>query len=163
VEQQINFLKLIENNRYKLLYRFYLLSGCRKSEAINLRWSDIDFNNKFIHIQGTKTLTSDRFIPLFPAIYELLNLLPKVSDKVFNCTENALNCNFKRLKIKYSLPFKLHDLRHTFATRCLENGISLKLIQKWLGHSRLETTSNIYTHVLTAYEREEILKYDPKI
>lgn len=163
VQQQDNFLKIIKGNKFELLYKFYILSGCRRSEAILLKWSDIDFKNKLIHICGTKTDGSDRFLPLFPAIQKIFDLLPKNTETVFDTTVDAVKSNFKRLKLKYNLPFKLHDLRHTFATRCLENGISMKTIQHWLGHSRLETTANIYTHVQTEFERLEIMKYDIKI
>lgn len=162
-DQQAHFSEIIKGNKLRAFYEFLIMSGCRRGEAVGLKWSDIDRANNRIHVQGTKTDGSDRFIPLFPALSELLGKLPRVSETVFNTTANAVNCNFKRMKTKHNLPYKLHDLRHTFATRCLESGISMKTIQKWLGHSRLETTANIYTHVTTDFERDEIAKYDIRL
>ncbi|MDR2202217.1 MAG: tyrosine-type recombinase/integrase [Clostridiales bacterium] len=52
--------------------------------------------------------------------------------------------------------FTIHDLRHTFATRCLESGVAMKTIQKWLGHTTYGTTADIYSHVSTEFERAEI-------
>lgn len=162
-DQQAHFCEIIKGNKLQVFYEFLIMSGCRRGEAVGLKWSDIDRANNRLHVQGTKTDGSDRFIPLFPALSELLGKLTPKSETVFNTTANAVNCNFKRMKTKYGLPYKLHDLRHTFATRCLESGISMKTIQKWLGHSRLETTANIYTHVTTDFERDEIAKYDIRL
>lgn len=162
-EAQAHFCEILTGNKLKSFYEFLLLSGCRRGEAVGLKWSDIDTVNKRIHVAGTKTAGSDRYIPLFPAVSEMLERLPKTSETVFNTTANAVNCNFKRMKTIHNLHFKLHDLRHTFATRCLEDGISTKTIQKWLGHSRLETTANIYTHVTTDFERDEIAKYNIRL
>lgn len=162
-QEQENFYRIIENNPFRYIYEFYLLSGCRRSEATSLTWSDVDFKNKRIHIRGTKTKSSDRYIPLFPETEKLLHELPKISDTVFNTTWNAVSCNFKRLKQTYHFDFRLHDLRHTFASNCYQNGISMKTIQKWLGHSRLDTTANIYTHIQSAFELEEIAKFKSRI
>lgn len=158
-EEQRRFLEIIQTNKFRYIYEFYLLSGCRRNEAVHLQWSDIDFENKRIHIRGTKTESSNRYIPLFPETEKLLHELPKLSDTVFNTTWNAVSCNFKRLKQTYHFDFRLHDLRHTFASNCYQNGISMKTIQKWLGHSRLDTTANIYTHIQSAFELEEIAKF----
>ena len=54
-------------------------------------------------------------------------------------------------------------LRHTFATRCLENGIDLKIVQELLGHSTINTTANIYTHVLPDTKKLAIKKLENKI
>ena len=51
-----------------------------------------------------------------------------------------------------------HSMRHTFATRALEKGIPPKVVQSYLGHSTIDVTMNIYTHVTTELEREEIKK-----
>ena len=54
--------------------------------------------------------------------------------------------------------FSSHTMRHTFATRALENGISPKVVQELLGHSTIKTTMDIYTHVLPKTKNEEIQK-----
>lgn len=53
-----------------------------------------------------------------------------------------------------------HYLLHTFATMCLEQGVHPKVVQKYLGHSNIQTTMNIYTHVSNDLMFEEIEKPD---
>ncbi|MCL2631316.1 MAG: site-specific integrase [Firmicutes bacterium] len=163
--EQVHFAQILKGNKHRALYLFYILSGCRRNEGLALKWQDISFSQKTIHIKGTKTETSNRIIPLFPALYNLLAGLPfgNSTSTVFNTTLNALKSNFRRLQDNHGLNFRIHDLRHTFATNCLKNGISMKTIQKWLGHSRLETTANIYTHIQTDFELSEVEKYKPII
>lgn len=66
---------------------------------------------------------------------------------------NVLNkYNFRKVTV--------HELRHTFATRCLESGIDMKTLQMLLGHADYSTTANIYAHVLQDRKNMEILKYN---
>ena len=57
----------------------------------------------------------------------------------------------------------IHCLRHTFATRGLENGIELKVMQELLGHSSIAMTANVYSHVLPNKKKEAIMKLDGTI
>lgn len=149
------FLASVRNCRLKYYYMFLLLTGCRRSEALSVTWRDIDFGTNRIHIRGTKTETSDRFIPIFPELAELLEKIPYKGDKLFYHYPNYVTRTFKKLCPEH----KLHDLRHTFATRCLECGISLKVVQSWLGHSRLDTTATIYSHLLPDFLQSESAKF----
>lgn len=148
------FLKAIKGKRIEKYFLFCLYTGCRRSEALNVRWQDIDYTFNVLHIKGTKTTTSDRYIPLFDDLMELLNTLPKGQGKIFNHHTDYVSKTFK----KYCPTHKLHDLRHTFATRCLECGINLKVVQQWLGHSNYNTTANIYSHALQEFTTEESKK-----
>lgn len=71
-----------------------------------------------------------------------------------NLTESAVTHNFHKICPNH----KLHDLRHTFATRCIENGISMKVIQRWLGHASFKTTADIYAEVQDRFNLEESAK-----
>lgn len=59
---------------------------------------------------------------------------------------------------KICIGHKLHDLRHTFATRAMECGISIPVVSKWLGHSNINTTARVYTHVLDDHQIQEAKK-----
>lgn len=150
-----DFIKALDGTRLKKFYLFCLYTGCRRSEALSVKWEDVDFNKKIIHIRGTKTATSDRIIPLFPDCEKLLQPVQRKDDKVFHHYPNRVTRDFK----KYCPAHKLHDLRHTFATRCLECGINIKVVQKWLGHTRLDTTASIYTHVQDDFVLTEASKF----
>jgi len=80
--------KAHRKNRLKPLYLFYLLTGCRRSEALTLKWTDIDFAAKSIYISGTKTDNAKRSIPLFPELEKLLNSIPRKNPLVFPYTDN---------------------------------------------------------------------------
>ena len=52
--EQEDFLKVIEKSRYRNLFEFYIYTGCRRSEALGLRWKDVDYKLKTIYVHGTK-------------------------------------------------------------------------------------------------------------
>lgn len=162
-EEQTAFIKAIENDKTRPLWLFYLFSGVRCQEALTLLWQDIDYDHNRIFIRGTKTEYSERYIPLFPQITELLKELPRTGENVFPYTYRAVKCAFYRIRKQSGLQFRIHDLRHTFATRCLESGITTKTVSKWLEHKRTSTTDEIYSHLLTEFERAEVAKFNPKI
>lgn len=154
-EELGTFLEKIRKHKLNAFFRFCLLTGCRRSEALTVTWADIDFKKSVIHIRGTKTVCSDRSIPLFPECSELLCGLKRSDERVFPHRGSYVTHEFKKICPAH----KLHDLRHTFATRCLECGISMKVVQQWLGHSRMETTASVYTHVPDAFSRSESAKF----
>lgn len=146
------FLCLIKGHRCERFFKFCLLSGCRRSEALNITWKDIDLDNKILYIHGTKTLTSDRILPICYELYELLLSYKNKVGRLFCFKPDYVTKTFK----KFSPRHKLHDLRHTFATRCFECGIPIRVVQSWLGHARIDTTAKIYTHVTLDFSKSEM-------
>ncbi len=145
------------NNKYKNLFYFYLNTGARLNEALNLKLSDVDYDNKTIHINGTKTKSANRTIPVNDNV---LNLIDK-KEIPFDFNERQVQKEFKM--ICQELGFEkitIHSLRHTFVTRCIEKGIKLTTIQKWVGHSSIKITSDIYGDIQSEFEREELAKLD---
>ena len=162
-DEQSAYVQAIATEPMRPLWLFYLLSGCRCQEALALRWSDIDTEQKRVFIRGTKTETAERYIPLFPQLAELLANIPKDGETVFPYTLRAVQWNFNRIRKQHGFQFRIHDLRHTFATRCLESGIAPNTVQKWLGHASIATTANVYSHILTDFERQEMQRFNPRI
>lgn len=146
--------------------------GLRRSEICGLRWSDIDFNQKVMHIRNTvtnysgktleqeqtKTASSRRDIFLISNTVPYFESLKKISksDKVCsypNGKSVSPDCVSKTaVKFLTECGFegvRLHDLRHTAAT-ILAKRLPPKLVQTFLGHSDIQTTLNIYTHITTS-------------
>lgn len=162
--------------------------GLRRSEALGLKWSAIDFQNNTITIRHTvtsceidgkrvevardttKTKTSMRTLPLVPEFKDKLLSLKaqqeeyrRVCGKCYNkkyldyiCVDemgalispNYLTSAFPKLLEKNGLRrIRFHDLRHSCASLLLSNGVPMKQIQEWLGHSDFSTTANVYAHL----------------
>lgn len=154
-----HFFKVVKNKEYYVIFRLYILTGCRVSELPTIKIEDIDLKSRLIRVRGTKTEGSDRFVPIFKETEEIIKQIPKGQIYLINKKTDAIKLYFKRLKYKYKFNFQLKSFRHTFATSCLQSGISIKTVQKWLGHSRITTTADIYSHILTEFEQKEIDKF----
>ena len=157
-EEENLFLQNIKGHASEPILLLLLYSGMRRNEALTLQWEDIDWQNNKIHIRGTKTEKSDRIIPIFANLKKLLSTFDiKEQGNVFEyCNPCSITRSFIRLS---GLPnHKLHDLRHTFATRCVKKGIPMKYVQYWLGHSSYKTTADIYSHVSNDKLEQEFAK-----
>lgn len=155
VDEQSEFIRAIHGSKLENYYLFVLYSGCRRNEALAVRREDVDEQRQIIHIRGTKTQLSDRYIPLFDNLRKLLSVLPSCGA-LFPFHSDYVSKQFK----KYCHAHTLHDLRHTFATRALESGVPMKVVQSWLGHSEISTTADIYSDVSREYSLKEAKRLD---
>jgi len=150
--------------------------GLRLNEALNLDVTDLDTQRGLVPIHRGKG-AKDRYIPLPVSTLELLRrywlthrhprlLFPAdgrnhslakdgVSQAKNSMSESAVQGAMKLIveKLKIGKKVSVHTLRHSYATHLLEGGVSLKVIQKYLGHSSMQTTM-IYLHLTDLAERD---------
>lgn len=157
-----------------------VLYGCglRVSELIDLKISNINFQENYIKVTGKGNKT--RFVPLADYTAELLKSYiddVRSKNKINKKYEDTLFLNsrgtsmsrvivfliIKELTDKAGVSKKIspHTFRHSFATHLLQNGADLRYIQEMLGHSSI-TTTEIYTHLKTEELRDVILSYHPR-
>lgn len=151
-----------------------LATGIRIGEVCALRWEHIDSTQNIVTIQSTlqriyhknsqqktkivignpKTVNSFRIIPLPEKIQVAIKGLPDIDNNGYVLTNNATYMeprtfrrfyfNFlKEHNIKY---LNFHCLRHSFATRLIQNGADYKCVSEILGHTNIGTTINMYVH-----------------
>jgi integrase len=121
-------------------------TGMRQGEILKLRWSDVDLKRGFITVEAmhTKTLRQRQLAISGRLKAELKRLqalsLPELANRVFGLQSNCKRsfrtaCDEAKIE-----DLRFHDLRHTFATRLAEAGMSNDLIARLLGHSQIKTT-----------------------
>ena len=132
--------------------RLLLLTGCRKSEVLNLRWEHVDLEAREMRLPDTKT--GPRSVQLSLAAAEVLARIPRVEGNP-HIIPGALNGNpmtglqryWVKIRERAGLEdMRLHDCRHSFASRALALGESLPMIGRLLGHSQVQTTAR-YAHL----------------
>jgi integrase len=158
-----DILKLINGASNKLtkdLIAFLILSGCRKGEALNLKWDDVDMQNDVIAIKGTKT-KYDRYIPISKPLKELLSGIEKKQDCLYVFNKNGAKLgDFKKsfhtaCKNAGFKDMHIHDLRHIFASKMVKDGVSLYITGELLGHRTTQMTKR-YSHLVPSTLRKAV-------
>ena len=199
-EELKEFLKLAQTATLSYFFPLVHLmayTGLRQGEALALKWSDIDFENKKITVNKTatrikekqtiqtpKTKNSKRVISIDPTTLSILKSWKKDQIKIyfkngkhFEGDENFIFTNqrsdwvqihnfipyFKRFVTSHALkPITPHGLRHTHASLLFSAGVEPKNISDRLGHSTVQITLDLYTHI-TEEQRtdtvEKLLEY----
>ena len=150
------------------MFLFMLNTGLRRMEIQQLRWSDYTATSEgaFIHIRNSKTKAGKRDVPLVAAARSIIDRQGKKSEYIFSSHEKMVSDTelrryYDKLRTKCMIPtLTNHVLRHTFATRCIEKGVSVKAVAQLLGHSKPDYALQIYVqheqHVLL----QEIFKLE---
>ena len=164
-----------------------LNTGLRVGEVCALRWENVDFETRRIHVEKTieriyskeenktiviidtpKSITSVRTIPINSKLYNILKQIRGKSKKTdFVLTGSSehyveprnYQYHFKEiLKRSKVKKYKFHTLRHTFATNCIEAGMDIKSLSEILGHADVSITLNIYVHSSDKAKRKYLEK-----
>ena len=150
---------------YIMVLRLMFLSGLRVSEALNIKWSDLNINDFSINIYGKGS--KERKVYLTQEFSEQLSHLKSNSIFIFHIKNKPISSrtinkflkdSFKNGIINKSL--SSHIFRHSFATTMLENNADIRHIQKLLGHSSISTTE-IYTKVAKSLKKNVLDSYHP--
>lgn len=138
-------------------FRLLILTGCRLGEIKTLKWSYI----KESHIELPDSKTGPRRIPLPPAARAILNKIPRdltndyvVVGEVPGQHNTDLQKPWRRIRKRAGLEdVRIHDLRHTYASNAVSQGMSIPLVGKLLGHTQIQTTMR-YAHLADDPVRE---------
>ena len=161
-----------------------LETGMRIGEISGLKWMDIDFKKRQIEVKRTlqrisvnegpnktcvietppKNRQSQRIIPISPGVVELLKRLKETQQGEYVVSKNGkfveprtMNYRFKKLLKQLDIQsYSFHALRHTFATNCLEQGVSIAAISSLLGHASIKMTLDVYTNSTLLEEHSAI-------
>ncbi len=167
-----------EGERNKAILETLYSCGLRVSELVNLKISDLFFDEGFIKITGKGN--KQRFVPIasttkkYIELYKNnirihLNIAKSFEDTLFlnrrgkQLTRAMIFTIIKNLakKINLNKTISPHTLRHSFATHLLENGADLRSIQMMLGHESI-TTTEIYVHLDRKYLTQIMHTFHPR-
>jgi integrase len=157
-EEIDRLLKELKRSPSPLIYpfvKFLAHSGLRRSEALNLKWTDIDRAEGFIYVRKSKTNRS-RTVPLENEAWEAIEVLKGNSDFVFATIDGVryyVDSFLKPLKraakrAGITKRVDIHMFRHSFGSNKIRMGWGIKKVSLLLGHADISTTSRIYTHYL---------------
>ena len=151
-EQEKKFLKAINGHEKETTIKLYLYTGARPSEleTIKFNWKNGTFtlqNSKLKSYQKEQTRT----IPIFPTLYAMKDEIE--NEEIFNAM--SIGKYFR----KYFPGYQVKTLRHTFTSKCKEQGVLPELVNYWTGHTiGSDTSAKIYTHFDMAFQKKEAKK-----
>ena len=148
--------------------RLLMLTGCRRNEILTLRWSDVDRTTRELRIREGKT--GPRLVPLTPAVKTVLTGVRRRPRNPWVIVGREPGKRLKHLRYYWCRVRKtaglddvrIHDLRHSYATRALSLGEGLSVIGRLLGHTQTASTAR-YTHVMGDAERAAAAKVGDSI
>lgn len=140
------------SDRSAAAIRLLMLTGCRCGEILRLRWDEVDLERRELRLRDSKT--GPRTVPLSPPAARVLADRPRESGTPWVLPGTIAGQHLKTIEGPWNKvraragldDVRLHDLRHSFASRALALGESLPVIGKLLGHSEIQTTAR-YSHL----------------
>ncbi len=167
-----------EGHRNKAILETLYSCGLRVSELINLKFSDLFFEEGFIRVIGKGN--KERLVPVSPSVEKEIGIYSKNIRnhmKIQPGNENIIFLNRRGAQLTRVMIFTIiknlaeiaginksispHTFRHSFATHLLEGGANLRAIQEMLGHESI-TTTEIYTHLDQRFLRDAIITFHPR-
>ncbi len=167
-----------EGHRNKAIIETLYSCGLRVSELVNLKFSDLYFDEGFIRVTGKGN--KQRLVPVSEQVEHEIDLYTnniRNHQEIKAGNENYVFLNRRGAKLTRNMIFIMikncaadiglkksispHTFRHSFATHLIEGGANLRAIQEMLGHESI-TTTEIYTHLDQRFLREAILSYHPR-
>lgn len=171
-EEREHLLRILPTDERFVLFELMLYCGCRPAEAAGVRYSDVIAKQgvPFLHIRGTKTANSDRFVPLPDEMSKLRDKRPSSASCALTKAGTPFNTtSYKRLvkrlkrELNISMGAKLYRnalvpplplaedftpyiLRHTYCTDLKKKGVDIRIAKQLMGHADIRTTANIYDH-----------------
>ena len=186
-DEIIRFLNRAKEEDYYELFLLELATGMRRGEILALKWSDLNLRtgelrierqvnviHREIVISEPKTKSSIRTAILPPPLLKIISeykktvesewIFPSPIDETKPRNPPAVRKRLQLILERAGCPkIRFHDLRHTFATMSLENGMDIKTLSATLGHISSETTIDIYSHVTDNMRQKAAVKIDRQI
>jgi integrase len=155
-EEAQHLLAILRESDNKLLHYIVsalLMTGARKREILDAKWSEFDFDKNLWRVSISKSGKA-RYIPISSSLKALLDSVPRIDgcDYVFANPDTGkpfvqIYCSWDTARKRAGLPeVRIHDLRHSFASFMVNNGRTLYEVQKILGHTQIKTTQR-YAHL----------------
>lgn len=183
LDEYLKFISVVDDPVYKLFFELLFYSGCRRGEILALTWQDVNWITNEISITKTvksargtgsqyigypKTGNGVRNIILPDDVlnelkeqYILDKQLDGFNDEFYVCggidflknstIERRKNNFCKLAKVKQ---IRIHDFRHSHAALLINQGISMYILSKRLGHAKIEITANIYGHLYPSVQEQ---------
>ena len=150
------------------LIRFLTFTGARISEAKQAIWSDVDWQENTLQIHSVKVRGSHdgqvtRIIPLNPALQQFLEQLrfeekPQPNNRICKVSECQKSLD-RACKLVNCKRLTHHDLRHYFVTKCLQAGVDVFTLAKWVGHKdNGKLLLKVYSHLQAEHSQEQAAK-----
>jgi integrase/recombinase XerD len=171
-------LSKFEGHRNRAILETLYSCGLRVSELVNLRFSDLFFEEGFIRVIGKGN--KERLVPVSPSVEKEISIYTDLVRRHQNIkpgNENIVFLNRYGSQLTRVMIFTIikdlskaiglrktispHTFRHSFATHLIEGGANLRAIQEMLGHESI-TTTEIYTHLDQRFMREAIISFHPR-
>jgi len=149
---------------YRLAWQLIKYTGFRRSEIMQLRWQDLDFDHRIIHLVKTKNRDEIKF-PMHPKLWRILRFLnrhSKYSGKIIPFNKWYLSTGFRRALNRAGLKdvkSPVHILRHTFVTKIVSKTHNIYLAQKMARHRDIKMTK-VYEHVALEELNDDLAKID---
>jgi len=152
-----------------------LYAGLRRGEVCGLQWGDVDLKASVLHVRrqrcraagelivkAPKSRAGVRDIPIAADLLPILKAAYRLTPSAWVVDVNPEAITKRWVKLQRELQtgerYRLHDLRHTYGSRLVLDGVNLRVVQYLMGHSKIDITMRVYSHCRASDAQKELLR-----